>query len=68
VDRLQAILLDRSWITGKKMKSLQMDAAKALAEIGTIEAKGILHQMASEGSGDLTALCRELLQAQGNGE
>jgi len=68
VDRLQAILLDRSWITGKKMKSLQMDAAKALAEIGTIEAKGILHQVASEGSGDLPALCRELLQAQGNGE
>jgi hypothetical protein len=68
VDRLQAILLDRSWITGKKTKSLQMDAAKALAEIGTVEAKGVLHQVASEGSGDLPALCRELLQAQGNGE
>jgi hypothetical protein len=68
VDRLQGVLLDRSWIAGKKMKSLQMDAARALAEIGTIEAKGILHQVASEGSGDLPALCRELLQAQGDGE
>lgn len=44
VDRLGAILLERSWIMGKKMKSLQMDAARALAEIGTVEAKGILHQ------------------------
>jgi hypothetical protein len=65
---LGAILLDRSWIMGKKTKSLQMDAARALAEIGTVEAKGILHQVASEGSGDLQALCRELLQARGGGE
>ena len=65
IDRLQEILLDRSWITGKKMKSLQMDAARALAEIGTGEAKGILHQMAGKGSGDLQALCRELLQIRG---
>jgi len=65
IDRLQEILLDRSWITGKKMKSLQMEAARALAEIGTGEAKGILHQMAGKGSGDLQALCRELLQIRG---
>lgn len=64
VDRLQGILLDRGWITGKKTKSLQMDAARALAEIGTTEAKGVLHQAASTGSGDLQALCRELLQAR----
>jgi hypothetical protein len=63
VDRLQGILLDRSWITGRKMKSLQMDAARALAEIGTVEAKGVLHQIAREGSGDIQALCRELLNA-----
>jgi len=68
VVRLQAILLDRSWITGKKTKSLQMDTARALAEIGTIEAKGILHQVASEGSGDLQALCQDLLRARREGE
>ena len=68
VDRLGAILLDRSWITGKKMKTLQMDAARALAEIGTAAAKGILHQGVREGSGDLQALCRELLHASGEGE
>ena len=68
VDRLRAIILDRSWITGKKMKSLQMDTARALAEIGTDEAKGILHEVASEGSGDLQALCRDLLQGRRDGE
>jgi Tfp pilus assembly protein FimV len=68
VDRLQGILLNRSWITGRKMKSLQMDAARALAEIGTDEAKGILHQLAREGSGDIQALCRELLHAPGDGQ
>jgi HEAT repeat protein len=65
VDRLQEILLDRAWIMGKKAKALQMDAARALAEIGTTEAKGILHQMAGKGSGELQALCRELLQRRG---
>jgi hypothetical protein len=65
---LGAILFERSWVMGKKMKSLQMDAARALAEIATVEAKGILHQVASEGSGELQALCRELLQARGDAE
>jgi hypothetical protein len=67
-DRLGEILLVRSWIMGKKMKSLQTDAARALAEIGTVEAKEILQQMVREGSGDLQALCVELLQGSGNGE
>ncbi len=66
--QLGAILLERSWVMGKKMKILQMDAARALAEIGSVEAKGMLHQVASEGSGDLQALCQELLQARGGGE
>ena len=61
VDRLRGVLLERSWIMGKKMKSLQMDAARALAEIGTEEAKDILSQAARERSGDLQTLCRELL-------
>jgi hypothetical protein len=61
VDRLGAILLERSWIMGKKMKSLRMDTARALAEIGTEEAKGILSQIAGEGSGEIQTLCRELL-------
>jgi hypothetical protein len=68
VERLGAILLERSWIMGKKVKTLQTDAARALAEIGTAEAKGILHQLVREGSGDLQALCRELLHATGDGE
>jgi len=68
VDRLGGVLLKRSWIMGKKMKSLQMDAARALAEIGTEEAKGILSQAAREGSGDLQALCGELLKGLGDDE
>ena len=61
VDRLGAILQERSWMMGKKLKSLQVEAARALAEIGSVEAKDILHRVASEGSGDLQSLCRELL-------
>jgi hypothetical protein len=61
VSPLEAILLERSWIMGKKMKSLQMDAARALAEIGTSEAKEALSRAAGGVSGDLQALCRELL-------
>ena len=68
VDRLGAILLERSWIMGKKMKSLQMDAARALAEIATEEAKGMLSQAAREGSGDLQTLCGELLKGLGDDE
>jgi hypothetical protein len=45
---------------GKKLKSLQVEAARALTEIGSVEAKDILHRVASEGSGDLQSLCREL--------
>lgn len=60
--RLGQILLDRSWLMGKKMKSLQMDAARALAEIGTEEAMELLAQTVRRGSGDLQALCHELLQ------
>jgi len=67
VNRLGAILHERSWIMGKKTKSLQMDAAKALAEIETEEAKGMLSQAAREGSGDLQALCLELLKRPGVG-
>lgn len=62
VDRLGQILLDRSWIMGKKMKSLQMDAARALAEIGTEEAREMLARTVHEGSGELQDLCNELLQ------
>jgi len=68
VDRLGAILLERSWIMGKKMKSLQMDAARALAEIATEEAKGMLSQAVREGSGDLQTLCGELLKRLGDDE
>jgi len=68
VERLGGVLLKRSWIMGKKMKSLQMDAARALAEIATEEAKGMLSQAVREGSGDLQALCGELLKGLGDDE
>lgn len=61
VDRLGAILIQRSWIIGKKLKSLQLDTARALAEIGTEEARQALTHAAAEASGDLKALCQELL-------
>jgi hypothetical protein len=59
--RLGAILFERSWIMGRKMKALQMDAARALAEIGTEEAREMLSRAAREGSEDLQALCRKLV-------
>jgi hypothetical protein len=61
VPRLAEIVLQRSWVRTKKMKSLQMAAAHALAEIGTDRARGVLQQVISKGSADLRAFCRELV-------
>ncbi len=43
------------------MKSLQMAAARALAEIGTNKAREVLRQAISKGSADLQAFCRGLV-------
>lgn len=61
VPRLAEIVLQKSWLRTKKMKSLQMAAAQALAEIGTDKARDVLQQVISQGPGDLQALCQELL-------
>ena len=61
VPRLAQIVLQKSWVRTKKMKSLQMAAARSLAEIGTDKAREVLQQVVSQGSGDLQALCQELV-------
>jgi len=59
---LAQIVLDGSWFTGKKTKALQMEALEALAGFGTEEARAVLEQVASSGSGDLQKLSREFLE------
>jgi hypothetical protein len=61
VPRLAQIVLQRSWVRTKKMKAVQMAAARALAEIGTDRARGALQQAISKGPRDLRAFCRELV-------
>ena len=61
VPRLAEIVLEKSWVRTKKMKSLQMAAARALAEIGTNKAREVLRQVISKGSADLQAFCRGLV-------
>jgi hypothetical protein len=61
VPRLAEIVLQKSWVKTKKMKSLQMAAAHALADIGTDEAREVLQQVVSQRSGDLQTLCQELV-------
>lgn len=62
VEPLAQIVLDKSWFAGKKAKSLKMEALQALAEIQTQEARAVLDQMASTGSGELQELSRKLLE------
>ena len=61
VPRLAEIILQKSWVKTKKMKSLQTAAAHSLAQIGTDEAREVLQQVVSQGSGELKALCQELV-------
>ncbi|MFH1123781.1 MAG: HEAT repeat domain-containing protein, partial [Pseudomonadota bacterium] len=61
VPGLARIVLYKSWFTGKKMKALQMDAARALADIGTERAKEILRQAVTQGFRELRDLCMELV-------
>jgi hypothetical protein len=60
VPRLAQIVLQKSWVKSKKMKSLQRAAARALSEIGSDEAQAMLQQAGTQASGDLRALCQEL--------
>lgn len=60
VPHLAQIMRQKSRIKSKKVKSVQLAAARALAEIGTDGARTVLKEIAEEGSGELQALCREL--------
>jgi len=62
VEPLARIVTDKSWFTGKKTKNLKMEALQALAEIQTPEARAVLEETASTGSGDLQELSRKLLE------
>ncbi len=62
VDPLAQVALGRSWFIGKKTKALKMEALQALAEIQTEEARTVLEQIASTGSGELQKASRELLE------
>ena len=61
VEPLAQIVLGKSWFTGKKTKSIQLQALQALDEIHTAEAMEVLRQIASTGSGELQQWSREIL-------
>lgn len=61
VPRLTEIVLRKTLLKTKKLKDQQIAAAKALAEIGTDEARDALKQIVDKGSGDLKKLCQELV-------
>ena len=65
VSFLSEILSQKSWLGGKKLKSLQTQAARALFAIGTPEAQRALERTAGGGSGDLHSLCLELSNTLG---
>jgi hypothetical protein len=62
VEPLAQVVLGKSWFTGKRTKALKMEALHALAEIQTKEARAVLEQIASTGSGELQELSKELLE------
>jgi HEAT repeat protein len=61
VPRLAEIVQQKTLVRTKKTKTLQLDAARALASIGTDQAKAVLEQVKDAGSGDLRELCEELI-------
>ena len=61
VPRLTRIALQKTLLKKKTLKEQQIAAVKALAEIGTDEARDALQQVVDKGSGDLRKLCHELL-------
>jgi hypothetical protein len=60
VPHLAEILKKESYIKSKKVKLLQLAAARALGEIGTDAAKKHLKEIAEKGSGELKKLCQEI--------
>jgi len=62
---LSELLSQKSWLAGKKIKSLQTQAARALFSIGTPEAKRALDRIAGGASGELQKLCMELSTSLG---
>ncbi len=61
VPRLTEIALHKTLLKTKKLKEQQIAAVKALAEIGTAEARNALQQVVDKGPGELRKLCQELL-------
>ena len=61
VPRLTEIALHKTLLKTKKLKEQRIAAVKALAEIGTDEARGALQQVANKGPRELKKLCQELL-------
>ncbi|MBW1771349.1 MAG: HEAT repeat domain-containing protein [Deltaproteobacteria bacterium] len=59
VPRLAEVLLQKGWLKGKKLKTLQMATAQALVKIGTEQALEVLQKMAEEGSGELKSFCQK---------
>ena len=65
VSFLSEILSKKSWLSGKKTRTLQSQAARALFAIGTPDAKRALERMAGGGSGELHKLCGDLAASLG---
>jgi hypothetical protein len=61
VPRLAEIVLQKGFLKTRKLKDQQLAAVKALAEIGTDEAKEALRQASQTSSGELKQMCEELL-------
>ncbi len=61
VPRLAQIVQEKSWFSGRKLRSFQMHTARALAEIGSPKARAVLRELAEQGSGELQSLCQQLL-------
>ncbi len=61
VPRLTEIALQKALLKTKKLKDQQIAAVKALAKIGTDEARAALQQVVDKGPGELRKLCQELL-------
>ena len=61
VPHLVQIIKQQSLMKSKKIKALQLAAARALAEIATDGARTVLKEIAEQGSGELQAMCRELV-------
>lgn len=59
VPRLAEVLLQKGWLKGKKLKTLQMATAQTLVKIGTDQALETLKKAAEEGSGELKSFCQK---------